>query len=57
VMWVPGAMMLGIAVIVVVYYWAEYEGFKGRQGDLVRELEKRADDSAADRTTEDLGHG
>ncbi len=57
VMWVPGAMMLGIAVIVTVYYWAENEGFKGRQGDLVRDLEKRADASAPDRTTQGLGRG
>lgn len=41
VMWVPGAMMLALAVIVTVYYWAESEGFKGRQGDLVRALERR----------------
>lgn len=41
VMWVPGAMMFGLAILVVFYYWAEHEGFEGRRGDMVRELAKR----------------
>ena len=41
IMWVPGSMMFGISVIATVYFWAEHEGFKGRQGDLVRELARR----------------
>ena len=41
VMWVPGAMMFALALLATLYYWAEHEGFKGRQGDLLRELERR----------------
>lgn len=54
IMWVPGAMMLALAVLVTVYYWAEHEGFEGRRGDMVRALEKRGDGSAPDRTTEGM---
>lgn len=55
IMWVPGAMMLALAVLATVYFWAEHEGFKGRQGDMVRELEQRRAASAPDRTTQGLG--
>ncbi len=41
VMWVPGAMMFGLALLASFYYWAEYEGFRGRRGDMLRDLEKR----------------
>ena len=54
IMWVPGAMMLALAVLVTVYYWAEHEGFEGRRGDMVRALEKRGDGSTPDRTTEGM---
>ncbi len=42
IMWVPGAMMYGLALIVTVYFWAEHEQFKARQGDLVRALAERS---------------
>jgi cytochrome c oxidase assembly factor CtaG len=41
VMWVPGAMMFGLALLVVFYFWAEHEGFEGRRGDMLRDLEAR----------------
>ena len=41
VMWVPGTMMFFLAILTTVYYWAEHEHFKGRRGDLVRDLAKR----------------
>ena len=41
VMWVPGAMMFGLALVVVFYFWAEHEGFEGRRGDMLRDLEAR----------------
>ena len=31
VMWVPGTMMLAIAVLVTTYFWADHEGFRGRR--------------------------
>ena len=40
IMWVPGSMMFVIAIMLTVYYWAEREGFKGRQGDRVREMQR-----------------
>ena len=39
-MWVPGSMMFVIAIMLTVYYWAEREGFKGRQGDRVRQMQQ-----------------
>ena len=54
VMWVPGTMMLAVAVLVTAYFWAEYEGFRGRQMNLIRELEERPSGSAAEHTTEGL---
>jgi len=54
VMWVPGTMMLAIAVLVTTYFWADHEGFRGRQMNLVRELEERSADSGAEGTTEGL---
>ena len=41
IMWVPGAMMFALAVLVNVYYWAEHEGFRGRRGDMLRERTAR----------------
>lgn len=41
IMWVPGSMMFAIAIVVTVYYWAEREGFKGRQSDTVRDMQIR----------------
>ena len=41
VMWVPGAMMFALAILATFYYWAEHEGFEGRRGDMLRDLEKR----------------
>lgn len=40
IMWVPGSMMFVIAIMLTVYYWAEREGFKGRQGDRVRAMQQ-----------------
>ena len=40
IMWVPGSMMFVIAIMLTVYFWAEHEGFKGRQGDRVREMQQ-----------------
>ena len=40
VMWVPGTMMLALAVLAIVYYWAENEAFQGRRGDMLRERER-----------------
>ena len=40
IMWVPGSMMFVIAIMLTVYYWAEREGFKGRQGDRVRQMQQ-----------------
>ena len=57
VMWVPGTMMLAVAVLVTAYFWAEYEGFRGRQMNLLRELEERSSGSGAERTTEGLRNG
>ena len=58
VMWVPGTMMLAIAVLITAYFWAEYEGLRGRKLDLVRELEERTAQSASasngEQTTEGL---
>lgn len=54
VMWVPGTMMLAVAVLVTTYFWADHEGFRGRQMNLVRELEERSADSGAERTTQGL---
>ena len=36
VMWVPGTMMLALAIILNLYYWAEHEEFEGRRGDMLR---------------------
>lgn len=41
VMWVPGAMMFFLGILVTVYCWAEREQFRGRQGDMLRDLEDR----------------
>ena len=41
IMWVPGSMMFAIAVIATIYFWAEHEGFRGRRGDRVREMQRR----------------
>ena len=54
VMWVPGTMMLAIAVLVTAYFWADHEGFRGRQMNLVRELEERSAESGASCTTQGL---
>lgn len=40
IMWVPGSMMFVVAIMLTVYYWAEREGFKGRQGDRVRAMQQ-----------------
>jgi cytochrome c oxidase assembly factor CtaG len=42
IMWVPGTMMFAIAVLVIVYYWAEHETFRSRRDDLLRDLDERA---------------
>ena len=42
IMWVPGTMMFAIAVLVIVYYWAEHETFRSRRADLLRDLDERA---------------
>lgn len=42
IMWVPGTMMFAIAVLVIVYYWAEHEAFRSRREDLLRDLDERA---------------
>ena len=47
IMWVPGSMMFVIGIMLTVYFWAEHEGFKGRQGDRVRDMQQlrsRGDD-------------
>ena len=41
IMWVPGSMMFAIGVVATVYFWAEREGFRGRRGDRVREMQRR----------------
>ena len=33
-------MMFVIGIMLTVYFWAEHEGFKGRQGDRVRDMRK-----------------
>ncbi|PZC49664.1 MAG: putative copper resistance protein D [Chloroflexi bacterium] len=42
IMWVPGTMMFALAVLVIVYYWAEHESFRSRRDDLLRDLDERA---------------
>ncbi len=42
IMWVPGTMMFALAVLVIVYYWAEHEAFRSRRDDLLRDLDERA---------------
>ena len=42
IMWVPGTMMFAIALLAVVYYWAEHEAFRARRDDLLRDLDERA---------------
>jgi cytochrome c oxidase assembly factor CtaG len=41
IMWVPGAMMFCLALLVVFYYWAEREDFNGRRADMLREMRSR----------------
>ena len=41
IMWVPGAMMLGLAVVITAYFWAEHEAFRGKRDDMLRDLARR----------------
>ena len=41
IMWVPGAMMLGLAVVITAYFWAEHEAFRGKRDDMLRDLQRR----------------
>lgn len=55
IMWVPGTMMLALAILGTVYYWAEREGFNGRRGDMLRDRERQRRASRADQGSADPG--